>query len=160
MDDPAGRKRRRQTADGSVAASEADIRRQLERILGHSAFDASDRMRAFLAYVVEEALAGRGDRIKAFSIAQDVFGKDASFDAHSDPLVRVEPGHLRRSLERYYLTAGSTDPIVIEIPKGRYVPKFTDRRSPLASALPSTGVPWRWVVLGACAVVAAIALAS
>ena len=106
------RKQRGQTADGSVthAASEADIRRQLERILGHPAFDASDRMRAFLAYVVEEALAGRGDRIKAFSIAQDVFGRDASFDAHSDPLVRVEAGHLRRSLERYYLKAGGTDP--------------------------------------------------
>src|SRR5215207_91312 len=157
-----GRKRRRQTADGSVthSASEADIRGQLDKILGHSAFDASDRMRTFLAYVVEEALAGRGDRIKAFSIAQDVFGRDASFDGHSDPLVRVEAGHLRRSLERYYLKAGSTDPIVIEIPKGGYVPTFTDRRSALARALPSTHVRWRWAVGAACALVAAIALAS
>jgi TolB-like protein len=117
-------------------------------------------MRAFLAYVVGEALAGRGDRIKAFSIAQDVFGKDASFDAHSDPLVRVEAGHLRRSLERYYLTAGNADPIVLEIPKGSYVPTLTDRRSALARALPSARVPWRWAVGAACAVVAAIVLAS
>src|SRR5215207_272442 len=160
MDDPAGRKRRRQTADGSVAASEADIRRQLERILGHSAFDASVRMRTFLAYVVEEALAGRGDRIKAFSIAQDVFGRDASFDAHSDPLVRVEAGHLRRSLERYYLKAGGTDPIVIEIPKGSYVPTFTVRGPPSSAASSPGRGSWRWAVGAACAVVAAIALAT
>src|SRR5215208_446623 len=88
---PGSRGQRGQTAGGSGnGASDADIRRQLDRILEHEAFNASARVRAFLAYVVEEALAGRGNRIKAFAIAQDVFGRNASFDAHADPLVRVE----------------------------------------------------------------------
>ncbi len=31
--------------------------------------------RRFLSYIVEKALAGRADRIKAFSIATDVLGR-------------------------------------------------------------------------------------
>ena len=99
-------------------AQEAEIRRQLDRILASPSFEATARLRAFLAYVVGETLAGRGDRIKAVTIAQDVFGRDASFDAHSDPIVRVEASHLRRALEHYDLTSGTGDPVGIEIPKG------------------------------------------
>ncbi|RUU01460.1 hypothetical protein EOD23_21455, partial [Mesorhizobium sp. USDA-HM6] len=76
-------------------------------------------------HVVEETLAGRGGRIKAYSIAVEVFGRGESFDAQTDPIVRIEAGHLRRALERYYLTSGHADPILITIPKGGYVPVFT-----------------------------------
>lgn len=105
-----------------------DCRAQLSRILESPDFDAADRKHRFLSYVVNEHLSGRGDRIKAYSIAVEVFGRDASFDPQADPIVRVEAGHLRRALERYYLTAGQTDPIVIAIPKGAYVPTFSRRR--------------------------------
>jgi TolB-like protein len=102
----------------------ASVRQQLARILESPGFDATNRLRTFLAYVVEESLAGRADRIKGFTIAVDVFGRNSSFDAHSDPIVRVEAGHLRRALERYYLTGGKSDPIVISIPRGAYAPLF------------------------------------
>ena len=46
------------------------------------------------------------------------------FDAQTDPVVRIEAGRIRRALERYYLTAGQNDAIVITIPKGGYVPVF------------------------------------
>jgi TolB-like protein len=102
----------------------ADCREQLNRILSCAKFDATERERRFLTYVVEEELSGRGDRIKAYSIAIEVFGRDSSFDPQADPIVRVEAGHVRRVLERYYFTAGLTDPVVITIPKGGYVPSF------------------------------------
>src|SRR5258708_4311297 len=38
--------------------------------------------------------------------------------------VRIEASRLRRSLERYYLTAGEADLVVVELPKGGYVPRF------------------------------------
>jgi adenylate cyclase len=95
---------------------------ELQRILGSKEFDASDRNRRFLRYVVEEMLAGRGDRIKAYAIATSVLERDADFDPQSDPIVRIEASRLRRSLDRYYLTAGRSDPIRISIPKGSYVP--------------------------------------
>ncbi|HWK66358.1 MAG TPA: hypothetical protein VNS34_15590, partial [Rhizobiaceae bacterium] len=117
-------------AKGETAPSVEDCRAQLARILNSADFGATDRKHRFLRYVVDEALAGRGNRIKAYSIAVEVFGRDASFDPQTDPIVRVEAGHLRRALERYYLTAGLDDPILIGIPKGGYVPTFSRRYSP------------------------------
>jgi len=107
--------------------SDTDARVQLDRILASSDFDATDRERRFLSHVVDEALSGRADRIKAYSIAVEVFGRDASFDPQTDPIVRIEASHLRRALERYYLTSGAADPLLITIPKGGYVPTFTPR---------------------------------
>jgi len=100
------------------------VRTQLQRIIACQEFDASDRNRRFLQYVVEETLNGQTDRIKAYTIATSVFGREASFDPQADPIIRIEASRLRRSLERYYLTAGKSDPIRIEIPKGHYIPTF------------------------------------
>jgi adenylate cyclase len=112
------------TFDERPGAGPADVRAQLRRILQSSEFDASERNRQFLTYVVEETLEGRADRIKAYNIATSVFGRDASFDPQLDSIVRIEAGRLRRSLERYYLTAGVADAMRITIPKGLYVPAF------------------------------------
>ena len=53
-----------------------------------------------------------------------MFGRKDDFDALLDPIVRIQAGRLRRSLERYYLLAGKEDPIRIDLPKGTYVPTF------------------------------------
>ena len=112
------------------------IQAQLERIIASSAFDASPRNGAFLRFIVEETLAERGDRIKAYTIATNVLQRDAGFDPQADPIVRIEASRLRRSLERYYLIAGKNDPIRIDIPKGGYVASF--QRLP---SLREDGVP-------------------
>lgn len=101
----------------------------LDALLQSPDFRASDRNRRFLRFVVEETLAGRADRIKAFTIAVDVFGRDASFDATVDPIVRIAAGQLRKSLRDYYAGPGKADPVHISIPLGAYVPVF-ERRSP------------------------------
>ena len=100
------------------------IREQLDRILAHREFLATDKMRDFLRFVVEETLDGRKHRIKGYTIATRVFGRGDDFDASQDPIVSIQAGRLRRALERYYLIAGGHDPISIDIPKGRYVPRF------------------------------------
>ncbi|WP_017964704.1 adenylate cyclase [Rhizobium leguminosarum] len=117
-------------AEGSAApissrpAPDADdIREQLERVVSSPEFPGVGRAATFLRYVVSETLEGRGNRIKAYSIAIEVFGRDPGF-TQDDPVVRIEAGRLRRSLERYYLVAGQHDPVRIDIPKGGYVPTF------------------------------------
>ncbi|ULR46759.1 adenylate cyclase [Rhizobium sp. K102] len=117
-------------AEGSAApilsrtAPQADdISEQLERVVSSPEFPGGGRAAAFLRYVVSETLEGRGNRIKAYSIAIEVFGRDPGF-TQDDPVVRIEAGRLRRSLERYYLVAGQHDPVRIDIPKGGYVPTF------------------------------------
>lgn len=103
----------------------AKVRAQLDVILASPEFLAPERGRRFLQYIVEETLDGRSEQLKAYTIAQAVFGRDAAFDAQNDPVVRIEAGRIRRALERYYLVCGSSDPIRITIPKGGYAPHFS-----------------------------------
>lgn len=114
--------------------SKEDCRDQLDRVLSSPEFRATKRQHRFLEYVVDETLSGRGDRIKAYSIALSVFDRNEDFNPQTDPIVRITASDLRRSLERYYLTAGQRDPVVITIPKGSYVPHF--KRAPPTEKLP------------------------
>lgn len=109
----------------------------LARVLQSREFQRATRNRNFLRYVVDETLAGRADRIKAYSVAVSALGRGEGFDAQTDPIVRIEAGKLRRRIERYYLTDGIEDPVRIEMPKGGYVPVF--RRRPEAG--PPAGMP-------------------
>jgi len=100
------------------------IRLQLDRILQCGEFRGSDKQGEFLRFVVDETLGDRASQLKAYTIAVAVYGRKEGFDPQVDPIVRVEAGRLRRALEHYYLTAGKNDPVLIEVPKGGYVPTF------------------------------------
>jgi adenylate cyclase len=121
-----------------LVTSPDEIRTQMVRVLASKDFDASDRNRRFLDYVVTEAMAGRADRIKAYSIATQVFGRNEDFDPQQDAIVRIEAGRMRRSLDRYYLTSGRNDEVRISIPVGSYVPAFM-RHSGLGDGTESAG---------------------
>jgi tetratricopeptide (TPR) repeat protein len=103
------------------------IGKQLERILSSEIFKQSQRRRRFLAYIVSEALAGRADRLKGYTIALEVFDRPTSFDPLVNPIVRMEAGRLRDKLRDYYESIGRFDPIVIELPRGAYEPKIVFR---------------------------------
>jgi tetratricopeptide (TPR) repeat protein len=104
-------------------APEADeVIEQLERILADGDFDASPRSRAFLRFIVEETLAGRTEGLTQDAIASRVFRRREDFDPTLDPIVRIQAGRLRRSLERYYLLAGTQDLVRIDLPRGTYAP--------------------------------------
>ncbi len=99
-----------------------DVLAEVERILSNGDFDGSPRSRAFLRFIVEETLAGRQEALSQDAIAGRVFHRRDDFDPTIDPIVRIQAGRLRRSLERYYLLAGAADPVRIELPRGAYVP--------------------------------------
>ncbi|MEE1658273.1 adenylate cyclase [Microvirga sp. CF3062] len=165
--------------DGPLQAqsqpSAEDVRAQLERLIASPDLDLSARARRFLRYIVEETLAGRADRIKAYSVGTEVFERDPNFDAQSDPVVRIEAGRLRRALEHYYLVPGLSDPVIINVPKGAYIPHFTLRAVPEVEAVetadqPSLAVPLQeapvalpsrrphplWIGLGTVALASAV----
>ena len=56
----------------------------------------------------------------------------------TDPIVRVEAGRLRDRLSSYYEGEGLADRMLISIPKGGYVPEFSERH-PLT---PSKRIDW------------------
>ncbi|MGW8325033.1 MAG: hypothetical protein ACWGNI_04950, partial [Desulfobacterales bacterium] len=113
------------------------IERQLLRILDSPEFNAAKQQRKFFEFVVNETLAGRSQEIKGYTIATCVFGRNEDFDQNSDPIVSVQANRLRRALERYYLVAGKEDPILIDIPKGTFVPTFCEKVSTTADATAS-----------------------
>lgn len=72
------------------------------------------------------------------SIGVDVFGRSAQYDPRLDPVVRVEAARLRTKLAQYYAGPGYDDRIVIDLPKGSYVPEF--RRQASIGGLPSAPI--------------------
>ncbi len=110
----------------------------LNRILASDAFKRSERGAELLKYVVTEHLEGRSRQINGATIAQDVFGRDETFDSNTDPIVRVQAGRLRQMLQAYYAGDGATDPVEIVIPKGRYAPEFRLRDAADATAQDTT----------------------
>ncbi|MFT5699166.1 MAG: adenylate cyclase [Desulforhopalus sp.] len=132
------------------------IRNQLQRILASIEFTATESQRKFLTFVVLETLAGNSNEIKGFTVATRVFGRGDDFDQATDPIVSIQANKLRRALERYYLVTGHNDPIRIGIPKGTYIPVFT-QQSPdksVAGAMSGTdrasGVGYAWPTILIC----------
>lgn len=116
--------------DESVSAHGAEpplgeIFESLQTLLCSNALRLSERNRRFLSFVVTQTIEGRSDRIKAYSIGVDVFGRDDSFDPTVDPIVRIEATRLRSALTAYYEGAGAGDRIRIAMPRGGYVPSFS-----------------------------------
>lgn len=122
---------------GSVACdlSDSAVRAQLDSILASAVFSRSPQLRRFLSFIVEQRLAGQGHRLKEAVLAQELYGKGTDFDAGNDPVVRVDARRLRDKLREFY--EGRSDPVVISLPKGSYVPTFEARSAPRAP-LPQT----------------------
>lgn len=101
------------------------VRLALSAIIASETFARSERLRSFLAYIVEMDLSGKASHLKGYSIGVDVFGRPPGFDAGSDPLVRVQAGKLRKLIEEYYNKEGAADPVRIRVPLGSYVPEYS-----------------------------------
>ncbi len=88
-----------------------------------------EHLRRFLSYIVEQSLAGQGHSLKESVLAHELYGKGTDFDGGTDPVVRVDARRLRDKLREFY--EGRSDPVIISLPKGSYVPVFEgDSASP------------------------------
>ncbi|MGH9353411.1 MAG: hypothetical protein ACRD2G_14820 [Terriglobia bacterium] len=120
-------------ADNQPVVEAAEIRRQLKKILRSTAFRNAPGLKKFLEYVVGKTTEGLANEIKEYSIAVEVLGKPDDYDPRLDTTVRVQAHRLREKLEEYYNAEGLVDEIVIELPKGHYIPQFSRRSRPLAT---------------------------
>lgn len=82
------------------------------------------RLAQLLTFVVETTLRGDADHLKETTIGVSVFGRSPDYDPKVDTIVRSQAWRLRAKLKKYYMSEGLHDPVVIEIPKGHYVPVF------------------------------------
>jgi eukaryotic-like serine/threonine-protein kinase len=150
----------RNSNSGDVSSRE--VHAQLQRILSSELFRRSERQRHFLRFVVERVLAGTGESIKEYVLGIEVFGRRHSYDPKNDPVVRIEAGRLRSRLAEYYRSAGADDLILIDLPKGAYIPVFQPRRDKAGAGNPSPASEpqKRWLYNLLFAAIAIISLAS
>ena len=120
------------TESAATVPGQSEIRAALARLSAIPDFARSPRLASFLGYIVNETLEGRGETLRAYTVAMAVFERDQNFDPHSNSIVRVEATRLRKALKSYYANAGADDPIRIEIPLGGYTPAFSRRAAPLS----------------------------
>jgi Tol biopolymer transport system component len=137
--------------------SGAPVAEQLERVLQSVVFRTASRSSKLLRFLVEETVNGRADRLKDYTLGAEALGRGDNFDPRTDPIARVEASRLRSRLELYYATEGASDPVVITLPKGGYIPRF-DLRSPSEQTSAPSRPPYRW--WWAAALVAAFAVGA
>jgi Tol biopolymer transport system component len=138
------------------------VHAELNRILASEIFARSERLSAFLKFIVERTLAGEGDTLKEQVIAFEVYGKGRDFTTAADPIVRVDARRLRDRLREYYAARGPGE-VVISVPKGSYTPAFT-RATVVATAggesVPAPVAPardTRWWIAGMVAIAIVVA---
>jgi TolB-like protein len=113
-----------------------EIQSQLERILASQTLAGSDQLKRLLGLVVERSLSGRSELVKEYNLGLEVFHRPPDYDPKVDPIVRVQARRLRSKLDEYYASEGADDPILIQIPKGAYVPVFGPRDSATRNVAP------------------------
>ncbi len=115
-------------------------------------------MSRFLRFLAERHLEGSDNQLKESVIAVEVFGRKPDHDPSQDSIVRTEAGRLRARLSEYYVGEGKDDRVVIELPKGGYVPVFRLREPASQTAPPVKKIRERvWLVPAAVTIALAIA---
>jgi hypothetical protein len=104
--------------DGSVSATA--IQQQVDKILRSDEFSGSEVLRNLLSFLAAHSIDRPGEVVKEYELATAVLGKAEGFDPRLDSAVRVHAARLRSKLAEYYMSHGTDDPLLIEVPKGSY----------------------------------------
>jgi TolB-like protein len=119
--------------------SPADIRAELAHVLAGAGFARNARMSRFLSFLIDRHLEGRDEELKESLIAHEVFGRRPDYDPKQDSIVRTEAARLRGRLAEHYAGPGRHSSVIVDIPKGGYVPAFRYREVPTDDAALPTG---------------------
>lgn len=99
----------------------------LDRVLASPQLKRSARMRELLAYVGRRALEDGCEQLREQEIGAEVFGRPPVYDTSVDNIVRVNATELRKRIEAYFESDGRHEELIMEIPRGSYLPVFRHR---------------------------------
>ena len=97
---------------------------QVRRILQSATFRNATTLQQLFQFLATKTIAGAPEALKEYTIGVEALGRKPDFDPKIDPIVRVQSHRLRLKLKEYYDQEGSHDPILIQIPRGHYLPTF------------------------------------
>jgi hypothetical protein len=101
----------------------------VERVLSSNQFKASVRLREFLRYIADCAIKESPEAATEQQIGVHVFNRLPGYNSSEDSIVRTHARLLRQKLAEYFSTEGGGEPIIIEVPKGHYLPIFRSRHA-------------------------------
>lgn len=111
-------------AEEAFLPPQEGCQRQVQRILQSAAFRNASMLQQLLQFLVAKVYVHGNEALKEYTIGVEVFSRSQDFDPKTDTIVRVQIHRLRQKLKEYYQTDGRHDPILINIPKGHYLPTF------------------------------------
>lgn len=110
----------------------------VQRIVSSHAFQKSARLRDLLQHITERSIHGHAQELTEQHIGEALFHKPSGYSPLEDSSVRVHVRQLRLKLHEYFNEDGRNEPVILDIPKGSYVPVF---RPAANSALPHPAEP-------------------
>jgi len=96
----------------------------IQRIIESPHLATSARLRDFLLHVTACAIRDTPEDATEQQIGIQVFQKPPGFNSSEDSVVRSQARLLRLKLSAYFNAEGASEPLIIEIPKGHYLPFF------------------------------------
>ena len=96
----------------------------LERVAASAPFKRTARLRELLLYIGRRSLKDNCEKIHESEIGSAVFERPANYDTSVDTIVRVNVTELRKRLEAFFNSEGRHEALIMEIPRGSYVPVF------------------------------------
>jgi hypothetical protein len=116
-----------------------DIRWELvQRVIESPHLISSARLRDFLLHVTACAIRETPEDATEQQIGIQVFQRSPGFNSSEDSIVRSQARLLRLKLSAYFNAEGASEPLIIEIPKGHYLPVFLpSKQAKLAAEIPA-----------------------
>lgn len=116
----------------------------VNRIVTSEAFGRSRRLRQLLIYLSECALRDPQNPLTEQQVGVAVFKRPPGYNTTADTVVRVRASEIRKRLKYYFLTEGLQEPLIIDLPKGSYLPVFSLREpveTPQTEITRAEGIP-------------------
>ncbi len=110
----------------------------LERLCASGQLRRSARLQELLFFLGKRSLDEHCDRLHEQEIGARIFNRPDSYDTSVDNIVRTNVSDLRRRIEAYFNSEGANEKLLVEIPRGSYIPVFRYRAVQLEV---SAGIP-------------------
>lgn len=99
----------------------------VQEVAASSHLRRAARLQQLLIYISRRALFDGCDQIREQEIGTAVFERPDGYDTSVDTIVRVSASELRKRIEAYFSSEGLDQELVMEIPRGSYIPIFRNR---------------------------------
>lgn len=99
----------------------------LKRVAASTPLKRATRLQELLLYVGQCSLIDLRDQVREQEIGAKVFGRPELYDTSIDNIVRTNVSDLRKRIAAYFQGEGLREPVVMEIPRGSYLPVFHRR---------------------------------